>query len=137
MKFRSCECKRIDLPLDGSLWAALLDAGEGAFAFGQQVEGDETYRTIMIHLPYTAKHESIHTLRIVKEITIMRTNPETGEDMVDRVIPAPGENVTSDKCWGWDGNEDKPSLNPSIACGIPKSSDWHGYMTSGRLEAFE
>ena len=137
MKFRSCDGRRVDLPVDGSRWTALIEAGEGAFAFGRETEGEETYRTIMIHMPYTAKHESIHTLRIVKQITIMRTNPETGEDVADHVIPAPGENLTSDKSWGWDGNEDRPTLNPSIACGPEEERDWHGYMSAGQLEACE
>ena len=32
------------------------------------------------------------------------------------------------KVWGWDGNTDKPTLTPSI-----RSSNWHGYLTNGRL----
>ena len=137
MKFRSCDGRRVDLPVDGSRWTAVIEAGEGAFAFGRQREGNETCRTIMIHMPYTAKHESIHILRIVKQITIMRTNPETGEDVADRVIPAPGENVTSNKYWGWDGNEEHPTLSPSIACGPEEERDWHGYMRAGQLVSCE
>lgn len=31
--------------------------------------------------------------------------------------------------WNWDGNEDKPTLTPSInAVGA-----WHGYVTAGRM----
>lgn len=32
-------------------------------------------------------------------------------------------------CWTWNGNHEKPSLNPSILV-IGK---WHGYLTDGEL----
>ena len=33
------------------------------------------------------------------------------------------------RVWGWDGNEDKPTLTPSIhSPGV-----WHGWLTAGRL----
>ena len=136
MKFRSCDCRRVDLPVDGSRWTALMDAGEGAFAFGRQTEGDETYRTIMIHIPYTAAHESIHSLRIVHMIDVEVTDEETGDITVQR-RPAPGEVTAGNKHWDWDGNEEKPTLSPSIACGHEGERDWHGYMKAGRLEACE
>ena len=31
--------------------------------------------------------------------------------------------------WAWDGNEDKPTLTPSILV----NGQWHGYLTAGRL----
>jgi hypothetical protein len=31
--------------------------------------------------------------------------------------------------WFWDGNEDKPTLRPSIS----DPDTWHGYLTAGRL----
>lgn len=38
---------------------------------------------------------------------------------------APGGN----RVWGWDGNEDKPTLQPSIHhVGV-----WHGHLVAGRL----
>jgi Family of unknown function (DUF6527) len=40
---------------------------------------------------------------------------------------APGGN----RVWGWNGNEDKPTLTPSIhAVGI-----WHGFLTNGELKS--
>ncbi len=45
--------------------------------------------------------------------------------------PPQNENV-----WGWDGNEDSPTLRPSLdakdikTC---KASVWHGYLTDGRF----
>src|SRR5262245_20984876 len=36
-----------------------------------------------------------------------------------------------ERVWGWDGNEDKPTLTPSIhSPGV-----WHGYLRNGRLES--
>jgi hypothetical protein len=33
------------------------------------------------------------------------------------------------RVWGWDGNEDKPTLTPSINA----LNQWHGYLKAGRL----
>jgi hypothetical protein len=33
------------------------------------------------------------------------------------------------RVWGWDGNEEKPTITPSIHA----LEHWHGYMTQGRL----
>ena len=115
MKFRSCDCRRIDLPLDGSRWTALLEAGEGAFAFGTLFDGRRSMTTIMVHIPYTAMHDSVHTL----------------------AVHLAGESRPHEPSWQWDGNSDKPTLSPSIACGQDGERDWHGYMTVGRLEACE
>jgi hypothetical protein len=35
------------------------------------------------------------------------------------------------RVWGWDGNEDKPTLTPSINA----TGQWHGWMRAGRLES--
>jgi len=35
----------------------------------------------------------------------------------------------SKRVWGWDGNEDKPTLMPSIL--VP--NEWHGWLRAGRL----
>lgn len=31
--------------------------------------------------------------------------------------------------WAWDGNEDSPTLTPSVHC----VGYWHGYFTAGRM----
>jgi hypothetical protein len=36
-----------------------------------------------------------------------------------------------DRVWGWDGNEDHPTLEPSILT----PGHWHGYLRAGRLES--
>lgn len=33
------------------------------------------------------------------------------------------------RVWGWDGNEDKPTITPSIHA----PNQWHGHMKAGRL----
>lgn len=35
-----------------------------------------------------------------------------------------------ERCWNWDGNEDAPTLVPSIQIG-----KWHGYLLSGKFVA--
>ena len=115
MKFRSCDCRRIELPLDGRRWRALVEAGEGAFAFGTLIEGDKTMTSIMISMPYDGSPAAVHNLAIYRD----------------------GEPKPRDPAWQWDGNREAPTLTPSIACGMPKGCDWHGYMTAGRLVARE
>lgn len=36
-----------------------------------------------------------------------------------------------DRVWGWDGDEDRPTLTPSLH--VPGC--WHGYLQSGRLQS--
>ena len=38
-------------------------------------------------------------------------------------------NPLGDRVWGWDGDEDAPTLTPSIL----SHGVWHGYLTKGRL----
>lgn len=35
------------------------------------------------------------------------------------------------RVWGWDGNEDSPTLTPSIHA----VGNWHGYLTAGILKS--
>lgn len=35
------------------------------------------------------------------------------------------------RVWGWDGNEEKPTLTPSINA----PGEWHGYLRAGQLES--
>lgn len=51
----------------------------------------------------------------------------SGPDCLGIQRGAPG----GDRVWGWDGNEDKPTLTPSIlAPGL-----WHGYLRAGELQS--
>ncbi len=36
--------------------------------------------------------------------------------------------------WKWDGNEEAPTLEPSINCNGPTSCGWHGFIKNGRTE---
>lgn len=36
-----------------------------------------------------------------------------------------------ERTWNWDGNKDKPTLTPSIAC--LEGCKWHGYITHGEF----
>lgn len=38
-------------------------------------------------------------------------------------------NPGGERVWGWDGNENSPTLTPSIHA----PGQWHGYMRSGKL----
>ncbi len=36
-----------------------------------------------------------------------------------------------DRIWGWDGNEEKPTVTPSIHC----VGHWHGHLNNGFLKS--
>lgn len=36
-----------------------------------------------------------------------------------------------ERVWGWDGNEESPTLTPSILA----HGQWHGFLRAGRLES--
>ena len=128
MKFRSCDGRRI---ADNTPGTVILIAPEGNFCYGKMTFGLDrgsdlfedrvlpVWKTLYVVMPYATEREhgvySLHTLRIYRE----------GEP----VPPAPA--------WLWDGNLDDPTLTPSIACGHPNGSLWHGHMTDGRLVACE
>lgn len=35
--------------------------------------------------------------------------------------------------WDWDGNEQEPTLTPSINCNGNGGCGWHGFMKAGKL----
>ena len=51
----------------------------------------------------------------------------TGPDALRIQFGTPG----GPRVWGWDGNEDKPTLMPSIHA----LGQWHGYLREGRLQS--
>lgn len=54
--------------------------------------------------------------------------PGSGAGGCIRLHPLTDENI-GEHSWQWDGNEDKPTLTPSVNCvGI-----WHGFFTAGRM----
>jgi hypothetical protein len=54
-----------------------------------------------------------------------------GETNLTAIEVQQGNNQHGPRTWAWDGNEDKPTLSPSIL--FPGT--WHGYLKSGRLES--
>lgn len=113
-KFRSCECQRI-YPDGHEDWFRSQKL-PGAFYWSEETWGGNTWRVLWIHLPYDPPERSHawSSLRVYRE----------GEP----VPPAPA--------WQWDGNEDQPTLNPSISTmRIPGKVAWHGYLKAGKLEA--
>lgn len=60
------------------------------------------------------------------------------------VVPIPvvrGAQTETPFCWGWDGNEESPSLEPSIwrnkstAEHPNMPNEWHGVLHGGRLQS--
>ncbi len=48
------------------------------------------------------------------------------------IAPTPPDVTCS---WNWDGNEDKPTLTPSVYHnrGAGDNTEWHGHFTAGRM----
>jgi hypothetical protein len=85
------------------------------------------------------------------------TRPQVGDfqitpngDHFDLVMMLPGENLCRisvstgakrDGAWQWDGNEDRPTLSPSVDLGAVSPRDgqrisiWHGWIRAGRMES--
>ena len=119
-RFRSCSCEKTDDPSIENLWAA----PEGTFAWGWEEQKDGSkVRTIRIVVPY----DTLPSYHILK---VYQVPP-------DKLKEAPQPPEVPSPAWAWDGNVDKPSLHPSIACGPRKKRDWHGYLKNGVLEACE
>lgn len=67
--------------------------------------------------------------------------PDDGSDTRFIYVHVPGDTAPSalscfkgadrgiEREWGWDGNEEKPTLTPSIL----NQGVWHGHMVAGRL----
>ena len=65
--------------------------------------------------------------RILGMAIVMPNVKGNGKQTYLRVVlgPAPAEKII----WGWDGNLDKPTLEPSLL----DENQWHGHMKAGRL----
>ena len=66
----------------------------------------------------------------VRHILIALPRPRSGDrdDYIMNYLPVcTGHKV--DKAWLWDGNEDAPTLTPSIHC----IGHWHGWVRAGML----
>ena len=127
MTFRSVQGVRLPDLKDGTTIRDICEGPEGTWAWGE-VEYQVPYikpgepgqcvcRAIYIHVPYIGPDPTYGPLHILM-VYLSGT-------------PAPPQKTA----WEWDGDEQNPTLSPSIACGMPKGSDWHGHMKAGLLEA--
>lgn len=59
----------------------------------------------------------------------MWTPGANGPDAI-RIVRTEAEARKSDRRWIWDGNEQAPTLLPSLL-----TPEWHGYFRAGRMES--
>lgn len=125
----SCDLVRVTPGAEGA-YAAVMHAPPGAFCFTSANDGTQRYRQLVIQLP--CEGGDYHTLPVYCE----------GE-------PKPAGRAA----WKWDGNEEQPHLEPSIASrrlrrDLTRDEDpplghldadleevWHGHITGGRAES--
>lgn len=48
-----------------------------------------------------------------------------------RPVPEAAKNINNGHSWKWDGNQDKPTLEPSVH----HVGRWHGFIRKGRMES--
>lgn len=98
----SCDCRRIPVPV---MAGGITQPGDFVWDFDAPELGgkrEDSHHFLYLQLP------GEHRLGCIQ---------------VQRGAPG-GERV-----WGWDGNEEKPTLTPSIW----HKEIWHGHLTAGRL----
>ena len=137
MKFRSCACRRLERD-DVDWWDD--PSPEGSFYWSRESFRGVTYRTFWIRMPYDAG-EWQHSWHCLPVVHFLREHvyDDRGQITSTTENPVPGEVMPPEErraYWKWDGNEDRPTLWPSIGCGAPENN-WHAYLTAGRLEACE
>ena len=76
----------------------------------------------------------------IQGMAIVMPNERNGQ--VDWLPVVQGPAPSNQTAWGWDGNQDKPTLTPSLLLEkvvkvdpLTKEQVWHGHMTAGRLES--
>ena len=132
-KFRSCDCVHV-MRGDVDFWD---DSNvEGAFYWSRESYQNLTYRTLWIKMPYTAgeREHSWHCIPVVHYLREYTYN-DLGLKTSAKEWPAPGAVIPPEAgraFWKWDGNENSPTLWPSIRC---CNNNWHGYLQTGRLLA--
>ena len=102
----SCDCVRVA----GEHFPEGIEVAIGHFIWGKERDG---IRYLYIRLPGESGPDAIRCRR--------RGAPRS---------PKPSDRSNGAE-WEWDGDEDKPTLTPSIhAPGI-----WHGFLIAGRLKS--
>ena len=120
-KFRSCECSRLH---ESPTFTYFMKCPEGTFFWWQEDQKDgSTITHLNILMPYFEGHDkgkSLHMLRVFKG-----EEKDIPSELVDDIAPI----------WAWDGDENKPTLSPSIRCGPDGHPLWHGHLIKGHLKA--
>ena len=120
------------------------DAPEGLFFFGEQTEANldnAPYHVLWINMPY--RHPDFGGTTATWHCFPVVPGRWTATDWVDEAgtehrqidfVPRQGAPIPPhEPWWQWDGDEDHPTLKPSIICGPVESPHWHGHMQNGTL----
>ena len=103
MNTESVDCRRIKVPVESEV---KILPGDSAWDFDSpETQGDRNRLTHFIYLALPGNGGGWSAIEVQKG--------------------SPG----GPRIWGWDGNEDKPTLTPSINA----PGQWHGFLTNGRL----
>ncbi len=98
--------RRVKVPLDEG---AVIQPGDFAFDFDSKETGGD--RAVEVHHMYIC----------------LPGGGDSGWAAIQCRKGSPG----GERVWGWDGNEDRPTLTPSVHWpGV-----WHGWCRAGRLES--
>lgn len=120
----SCDLVRVHPPADGGTFLAVMSGPVGAFCYGWVTDGAVRYQELRMRMPCIGWE--YHGIPIYRK----------GEPK-----PAPPYKRAF---WEWDGNEDQPTLTPSISTKMAHRDPvkrrageleevWHGHVTAGRL----
>jgi hypothetical protein len=87
-----------------------------------------------------SKRSSLESLRSGSHPGDWFNDLENGEMWIhipgDGPLPWPYvKPLDSGACWHWDGNEERPSLTPSLHLKAGGETIWHGWFREGRLES--
>jgi hypothetical protein len=58
---------------------------------------------------------------------------EVLRDIIHLYIHKANESFTRTPNWVWDGNIEAPTITPSIRVNAGRSSEWHGFLTAGKV----
>ena len=73
--------------------------------------------------------------RIVFVFPDKHADGQVSRGWADLPICAAGQSQTADGrvCWEWNGDKEKPTLNPSVVALLGEREQWHGWVRNGEL----